>query len=49
LENLLDDIKVAEPAQRKGLVKKGFEWIGRNASTIGTLSNTIKEWFEALS
>ena len=49
LENLLYEIKVAEPDQRKGLVKRGFEWIGRNASTIGTLSNTIKGWFEALS
>ena len=49
LENLLDEIKVTEPSQRKGLVKRGFEWIGRNASTIGTLSNTIKGWFETLS
>jgi hypothetical protein len=49
LENILDEIKVAEATQRKGLVKRGFEWVGRNASTIGTLSNTIKGWFEALS
>lgn len=49
LENLLDEIKTAEPSQRKGLVKKGFEWVGRNASTIGTLSNTIKGWFDTLS
>ena len=49
LENILDEIKVTEATQRKGLVKRGFEWVGRNASTIGTLSNTIKGWFEALS
>jgi hypothetical protein len=49
LENILDEIKVAEATQRKDLVKRGFEWVGRNASTIGTLSNTIKGWFEALS
>jgi len=49
LENLLDELKTAEPSQRKGLVKRGFEWVGRNASTIGTLSNTIKGWFDSLS
>lgn len=49
LENLLDDIPKAEPSRRDGLVKKGFEWIGRNAPTIGTLSNTVKGWFDSLS
>jgi len=49
LENIIDEIKVAQPTQRKGLVKRGFEWVGRNSSTIGTLSNTIKGWFETLS
>lgn len=48
LENLLDEIQTAEPSRRKGLVKKGFEWLNRNASTIGTLSNTIKGWFDSL-
>jgi hypothetical protein len=42
LENLLDEMKTAEPFRREGLVKKGFEWVGRNASTIGTLSNNYK-------
>lgn len=49
IENLLDEIKTAKPSRRKGLLKKGFEWVGRNASTIGTLSNTIKGWFDSLS
>lgn len=49
LENLLDEIKTAEPSRRQSLVKRGFEWIGRNASTIGTLSNTIKGWFDSFS
>jgi len=49
LENLLDEMKTAEPSRRKSLAKKGFEWVGRNASTIGTLSNTIKGWFDSFS
>jgi hypothetical protein len=49
LENLLDEMKTADPVQKKGLVKKGYDWVKRNAGTIGTLSNTIREWFEAFS
>jgi hypothetical protein len=49
LENILDEIKKAEPSQQNSFAKKGFEWINRNASTIGTLSTTIKSWFEMLS
>ena len=49
LENILDEIKVATPTKQKSLVKRGFEWVGKNASTIGTLSNTIKGWFETFS
>ncbi len=49
LENILDEIKTADPVQKKGLIKKGFEWLERNASTIGTLSNLIRGWFDSLS
>jgi AbiTii len=49
LENLLDKIKVASPEEKKGLIQNGYEWLSRNASTIGTISNTIKGWFEILS
>jgi hypothetical protein len=49
LENILDELKTAGPDEKKSLAKKGFEWLQRNAATIGTLSNTIREWFEAFS
>ena len=49
LENILDELKTADSIRKKSLVKKGFEWLTRNAATIGTLSNTIREWFEAFS
>ena len=50
LENILDEMKAAaEPAKKKSLARRGSEWLGRNAATIGTLSNTIKGWFETLS
>ncbi|MBK8817028.1 MAG: hypothetical protein IPN42_16655 [Methylococcaceae bacterium] len=49
LENLLDKIKTASPEEKKGLIQNGFEWLSRNASVIGTLSDTIKGWLEMLS
>jgi hypothetical protein len=49
LENILDELRTADAAKKKSLVKKGFEWLTRNAATIGALSDTIREWFEALS
>ncbi|BBO74353.1 hypothetical protein DSCW_17700 [Desulfosarcina widdelii] len=49
LENLLDELKKADPSQRKSLIQRGFCWVNRNASTIGTLSSTIKNWFDMLN
>nr|WP_320049995.1 hypothetical protein [uncultured Desulfuromonas sp.] len=49
LENILDDLNEANPSQRKSLARKGLEWVKRNAPTIGTLSTTIKNWFDMLS
>ena len=49
LENILDEVKESGPDERKALIQRGFAWIGRNAPTIGLLSDTIKGWFEALS
>jgi hypothetical protein len=49
LENLLDEIQNSEPSKREGLIKKGYRWLERNASTIGTLSSIIKSWFDMLS
>lgn len=49
LENILDDLRTAEPQKHKGLVTRGFDWLSRNGSTIGALSDTIRGWFESLS
>lgn len=47
LEEILDEIPKADPAKKAGLVTKGSEWIARNASSIGTLSDTLRGWFDS--
>ena len=49
LENILDNIQKTNPSQRKTLVRKGFEWLSKHSSSIGTLSDTIRGWLETLS
>ena len=46
LEQILDELPAASGNQRKTLLKKGSEWVMRNASSIGTLSETLRKWFE---
>jgi len=46
LENIVDELKTASPEQRKGLIRRGTEWLLRNAANIGKLSDTIRTWFE---
>jgi hypothetical protein len=49
LEAILDELPGAVSADKKGmLIAKGGEWLKRNASTIGTLSEVIRGWFEAV-
>ncbi|WMI72114.1 hypothetical protein RBH88_03170 [Aminobacterium sp. MB27-C1] len=48
IENILDELKCADPSKRKTLIQRGFSWIKRNAATIGTLSTTIQSWFDML-
>ncbi len=47
LENILDELKSAPPTVRDGLVKRGMQWLAKNGSAIGALSETIRGWFEA--
>ena len=49
LENILDDLKTANPEQKKSLLRRGSDWLLRNGPAIGSLSETIRAWFEFLS
>ena len=51
LENLWDEMKTPSITgdQKENLLKRGGEWLARNAGTIGSLSQTIKGWFDSLS
>jgi hypothetical protein len=49
LENILDGLKTADPEAKKSLLTRGSEWLMSNAASIGTLSDTIRGWFEAAS
>jgi len=44
LEDILDGLKTASDSERKSLLKRGSEWIVRNADKIGVLSETVRKW-----
>lgn len=46
LEEILDELPSASETDRKTLLKRGAEWVMRNANSIGTLSETLRKWFE---
>ncbi|MDR4493090.1 MAG: hypothetical protein AB7P17_15280 [Nitrospirales bacterium] len=48
LEEILDQLPKATDNQRDGLLQKGRDWLMRNASSLGTLSETIRKWFETV-
>ncbi len=48
LENILDELKSAPPEKRSGLAKRGMEWLVKYGPAVGTLSETIRAWFEAV-
>ena len=48
LEDILDNIKSSDTENRKSLIKRGTEWLSRNGTIIGALSETIRGWFETL-
>lgn len=45
LEKIMDEYKVAENEEKKSLFTKGMEWLRKNGSIIGTLAETIRNWF----
>jgi hypothetical protein len=49
LENILDGLKSADAEGKKSLLKRGSEWLMRNADKIGVLSETIRKWIESYS
>jgi len=49
LENILDEVQTATGDRRSSLVRRGMEWVTRNSPAIGTLSETIRGWFDTLS
>lgn len=46
LKRLMAEFTRANSKQRKTILSRGIDWTLRNAPAIGTLSNTIREWFE---
>ena len=48
IENILEDLKTTTSDHKPELINKGLNWVKRNAQTIGTLSATIKNWFDML-
>lgn len=49
LEQIMDGYKVANEMEKKSLFSKGMDWLRKNGPTIGTLSETIRKWFEVAS
>jgi len=46
LEEILDQLPKVKDQQQVGLLEKGRDWFMRNSTSLGTLSETIKKWFE---
>lgn len=46
LETILDELPKATADSRESWLKRGREWLDKNAPLIGTLSSTIKNWIE---
>jgi len=46
IEEILDRLPKADAKTKKSLITRGGDWLKRNASTIGTLSETIRTWLE---
>lgn len=48
LENILDELRSGSPETRPGVAKRGLEWLAKYGPTLGTLSETIRGWFETV-
>lgn len=44
LEKILDGLKTTSGPEKHSLIKRGSEWLMRNADKIGILSETIRKW-----
>jgi hypothetical protein len=46
LEQIVDELPKADKEKKTALLKRGAEWVTRNATALGALSETIRKWFE---
>jgi AbiTii len=46
LEQIVDELPKADKEKKTTLLKRGAEWVTRNATALGALSETIRKWFE---
>jgi hypothetical protein len=49
LKGLMQELPSATEEKRRNIVSRGVEWTIRNANALGTLSTSIREWFEKSS
>jgi AbiTii len=43
IETIIDELPKAEGAKKAGLVQRGMDWVGRNASNIGEIGGAIRK------
>jgi hypothetical protein len=48
LEEILDQAPSAAGNERKALAARGMAWLAKNGAMLGTLSDSIRGWFETL-
>ena len=46
LGELMEALPHAAPAEKRNIVAKGLNWVVRNGPALGTLSETVRAWFE---
>lgn len=46
LENIMDELKAAKPANKLTIFQRGVAWVDRNKSALGTLAATLLYWLE---
>ncbi len=45
IEIILDELKKAEPEERKSWAQKGMDWLGKNAKNIGEIAGALRTLF----
>jgi hypothetical protein len=46
LEDLIDELKIASPVQKPGLIQRGMDWIGKNKGFLGASAEIVSKMFE---